>query len=145
MEPVSFTVENIHTVAKKILEELPAFSKKSTLLTLSGDLGSGKTTLVQHIATILNIKEVVTSPTFVIRKDYLLVNQKWSHVIHIDMYRVGFGENVSLLGLKELLEKPNFLVIIEWPEKIVSSLPIEQLYSYRLSIVSEEVRTIEKV
>lgn len=144
MSSVCFTVENIQLVVKDIVDKLPCLQNRATVLTLSGDLGSGKTTLVQYIADYLRIKQTVTSPTFVIRKDYHLDDQKWSWLIHIDMYRLEREDDLSLLGIGELLKNPDFLIIIEWPEKVLSILAPEQVSSYKLAVAGENKRLLEK-
>lgn len=79
------------------------------ILALSGELGAGKTTFVQGFAKGLGIKEKIISPTFIIIRQYP------TNFYHIDLYRV---ENFQELGLKEILENPNNIVLIEWAEKI---------------------------
>ncbi len=83
------------------------------IVALYGDLGSGKTTFVQGFAKGLGIKEKIISPTFIIIRQYP------TNFYHIDLYRV---ENFQGLGLKEILENPNNIVLIEWAEKL-SNLP----------------------
>ncbi len=93
----------------------------ATTVTLTGDLGSGKTTLTQMVGRNLDITEPICSPTFVITKYYDLVNQPWQRFIHIDAYRLD-GEPAGPLGFNELFSNPANLVVIEWPQYIQSHI-----------------------
>src|SRR3989338_3678065 len=81
-------------------ESLGGFTAKSgaTVVGLSGDLGSGKTSFVQGVANALGVSEHVTSPTFILERIYKLsvpkpstydlVPNTFSHLVHIDAYRL---------------------------------------------------------
>jgi len=91
------------------------------IIALSGDLGAGKTTFAQGFAKGLNIEDKITSPTFVIIKQYPVPSRK-NIFYHIDLYRL---ENIDLKnsGLEEILSDPANIVLIEWAEKIENHLP----------------------
>ncbi len=93
------------------------------LFTLSGDLGAGKTTLTQGIASGLGYKGVVNSPTFNILKQYKLNSPNISYLYHIDAYRLKSEADLIDLGIEEILENEDAVVVIEWPEKIKDILP----------------------
>lgn len=97
--------------------------KKAIVVGLSGDLGSGKTTFSQLVAKLLGIEENVTSPTFVIEKIYKTKNESFKTFVHIDAYRLESGKEMDTLRFQEVLNTPNTLVFIEWPEKIQEALP----------------------
>ena len=108
--------------AARILADIvPA--EGATLLTLSGELGAGKTTFVQGIAEALGVREVVTSPTFVIEKVYTLEGQRWQRLIHIDAYRLHDPHELEMLGWKELLLDAGNLIVLEWPERVELIIP----------------------
>ena len=70
----------------------------ATTVGLKGNLGSGKTTFSQFVAEELGIDEQITSPTFVIQKRYKIQNSdKFDTLIHIDAYRLSFGEELKVL------------------------------------------------
>ena len=96
---------------------------RATLVTLSGDLGAGKTTFAQGIAAALGVEERVTSPTFVIENIYALTNQKWQKLIHIDAYRLERAEELEHLGWKEIIADPGNLIVLEWPERVAEIIP----------------------
>ena len=107
------------------------FAKKVedvSVLALYGDLGSGKTTFIQGLAKGLGINKKIISPTFIIMRSYEVpVIFKKSHFYHVDLYRVSSEDNVRELGLVELINDPDNLLAIEWPEKILKLLPERRL------------------
>ena len=91
---------------------------------LSGNLGSGKTAFVKAVAAELGINERVTSPTFVIEKIYVIgSNGNWSRLVHIDAYRLESARELEVLNFEDLVEDPNNLILIEWPENVKEILP----------------------
>lgn len=87
------------------------------VITLTGDLGAGKTTLVKGLARGLGIKDKVTSPTFNILKCYF---NKPISLFHIDAYRL--ADSNKDIGLEEFIEG-NGVCVIEWPMYIKEMLP----------------------
>ena len=93
------------------------FAKKlkgSEVIALIGDLGAGKTVFTKGLAKGLGIKDIVSSPTFVLMKCYKGKKQ----VCHIDAYRLNSAEDLINIGLLEYLKKPKVITIIEWADKI---------------------------
>ena len=81
---------------------------------LTGELGAGKTTLVQGIARGLDIRARVTSPSFA------LVNiheQGRLPLFHIDLYRLETPEQVIAAGLEQYLDHPAGVTVVEWIER----------------------------
>src|SRR3989338_4896065 len=93
----------------------------SGVIALSGKLGAGKTIFVQGFAKSLGIKEKVISPTFVLIRQHQIPKTKKT-LFHIDLYRLENTQQFSSLGLEELFNDPNNIVLIEWAEKISKSL-----------------------
>ena len=92
------------------------------LLILSGDLGTGKTTLVKGLAEALDAAEAdeVTSPTFTLIHEYDGAREgKPVKLYHLDVYRLEGERQLETLGLDELLT-PDALVLVEWGEKFKS-------------------------
>lgn len=117
------TLKELHNIAEEIYKTLEKDSEHATLLTLKGDLGAGKTAFTKELASILGIKEHITSPTFVLAKQYKLEDQKFNQLIHIDAYRLEEGEDLNPINFKEMLEDSHNLVVLEWPERVASALP----------------------
>lgn len=110
---------------QKIAEEFAKNLKGGEIFILSGDLGAGKTTFIQGLAKGLGVENSITSPTFVLMKQYKGLEEK--RLIHADCYRVesdkisdSFKEE---LGLDEIFEDKRNIVVIEWGERILSLLP----------------------
>ena len=106
------------------------------LITLDGDLASGKTTFAKGILLGLNYKREVTSPTFTLINEY----EAKHRVIHIDCYRENNLQRWVNLGIQDYFYS-NDVKIIEWPE-IISSLIPEDHISITLSSISEFERKI---
>lgn len=117
------SLEDTETFGKVLAESID----KSLLITLSGDLGAGKTTLVKAIGKSLGVEEVITSPTFTTMNEY---DSGRMPLFHIDLYRVGesldkrqgafkaenkFSLDYFVLEFEEIIEN-RAIVIIEWPE-----------------------------
>ncbi len=104
------------------LEE-SADQEQATVVGLYGELGSGKTTFMKSVARAFGVEEIVTSPTFVIQKCYPLQNRRFSYLYHIDAYRLKGGDELLTLGWEGVVNDPQNIVFIEWPEYIASALP----------------------
>jgi len=93
--------------------------KAKSIILLKGQIGAGKTSLVKGIAEGLQIKENITSPTFALSHHY---NSGKLPLIHMDLYRLEETSSAQELFLEEEeeLEQNNGIMVIEWPEKIIS-------------------------
>lgn len=89
------------------------------LVTISGELGSGKTTLVQAICRGYGVTEDVTSPTFALVHKYASTK---SPVYHLDLYRLKSADELTQLGWDELLSE-DALILVEWPERAGGRIP----------------------
>lgn len=92
------------------------------VIALSGELGAGKTTFVQGFAKGLGIKEKVISPTYVLILQHKIPSTSTT-LYHIDLYRLDSIKNLKELGIEELVNNPENLVLIEWAEKAKQFLP----------------------
>lgn len=126
--------------AREFVQKLSPQASGATVLGLYGDLGAGKTSFTQGLAQALGVSDTVVSPTFVIEKIYTLENQKFSHLIHIDAYRIEKVEEMLHLGWKEIIANKENLIIVEWPELIDSIMPPH--ITIRLTHVSENEREV---
>lgn len=93
------------------------------VLSLSGDLGAGKTTFVQGMAVGLNIHEWVTSPSYILMREY---SGGRYPLLHLDVYRLGRIQEVIDLGLDEFLD-PRAILAIEWGDMVAPLLPSDHL------------------
>ncbi len=97
------------------------------LVTLSGELGAGKTAFTKAVAQELGAEEVVNSPTFVIEKLYELPREAatggFARLMHIDAYRLESGNQLTPLHFSDQLADPRNLILLEWPERVADALP----------------------
>ena len=111
--------------------------KAGDIVALHGDLGAGKTTLIQGIARGLGVKGWVTSPTFTIINEF-----KGRLVLyHIDLYRIDKMEDALEVEIEEYFEKGG-VTVIEWSEKIRPLLPARTI-EINIEIVSDNERKIK--
>ena len=89
------------------------------VVTVSGELGSGKTTLVQAICRGYGVTDEVTSPTFALVHEY---SAPRSLVFHLDLYRLDRPDQLDELGWDELVSA-RAIVLIEWPERAGDRIP----------------------
>jgi tRNA threonylcarbamoyladenosine biosynthesis protein TsaE len=144
----NFNKNKIPNISKKILKKVSEIKHhKAKILALSGDLGSGKTTLTQVIAKDLNIKQKIISPTFVIMKIYNINPNSIYHsffkkLIHIDAYRLEKPDEILKINWLEIVEDKDNLIIVEWPEKIKKHIKGGFLW-VKLEHINEQTRSIE--
>ena len=111
---ISNSPEQTRAIAGRLLNEL----HPGSVLSLHGELGSGKTCFVQGLAESLGVKQAVTSPT------YTLINEYSGRLplYHIDLYRLRSAEDALALGMDEYLESDG-ITAIEWGERAEELLP----------------------
>lgn len=107
---------------KEIAASLSQEVTQGRIISLSGNLGAGKTVFVQGFAQGLGIKEKIISPTFVLIRQHK-TPKAGIILYHIDLYRIENSEDFKLIGLEEILSNPNNIILIEWAEKIDNLLP----------------------
>jgi tRNA threonylcarbamoyladenosine biosynthesis protein TsaE len=112
------SVEMMHQIGAKIGSQL----KAGDVIVLTGELGSGKTVLIQGIASSFGIKNI-TSPTFVISRIY----QSEVNFIHIDAYRLLDQESSSFSDLDFERYLTNSIFVMEWGAPFVSALTDQYL------------------
>ncbi|WP_142416166.1 tRNA (adenosine(37)-N6)-threonylcarbamoyltransferase complex ATPase subunit type 1 TsaE [Bartonella massiliensis] len=109
----NFFLENEE--ATRLFAQNLAFSLKGgDLVTLQGDLGTGKSTIARTIIqTLANDNTMdVPSPTFTLVQSYQL---QQFEIIHADLYRLSMAEEIDELGLHEAREES--ILLVEWPER----------------------------
>lgn len=136
---ITIEVPNLQALpqtAKVILDNLG--DKK--IITLSGDLGAGKTTLVKAIAKHLGVTENVSSPTYSLINEYQYGNQT---LYHLDLYRLQSIDEALSIGIEEYLDSGNYC-FIEWHNVIAPLLPID-VVTIAISTNPNQSRTITMI
>jgi len=100
-------------------ERLGRVARAPLLVTLTGELGAGKTTLARAICLGYGVTDEVTSPTFTLVHEYAAAR---SPVYHLDLYRLRTPDELTNLGWDEILSQ-DALVLVEWPEHAGNRLP----------------------
>jgi len=102
---------------------LAGLLRRRDAVALTGELGAGKTTLVQGVARGLGVDDQVVSPTFTLVREYRGADLD---IAHVDVYRLDRVQDVVDLGLEELGDG-EALLLVEWGDAVEALLPPEHL------------------
>lgn len=122
---------------RAIGEDLARHLFPCLVLALVGELGSGKTTLIQGIARGLGVSSPVKSPSFMLIREYA----GRMPLFHFDFYRITRDEEILNLGYEEYCYQKGGVVVIEWANRIRKYLPSEHL-GINMSILGTSKRKI---
>jgi len=140
--------QEAHTQAETIIiaEQVAETLKGGDVVTLSGDLGAGKTTFVQMIARIYGITKPVKSPTFVFLRTYTLPKMKKGikTLCHIDAYRLNSGKDLIDVGIEEYLGDKKTICFIEWPEHVPDIISSDAIHIQIDTEGEKRIFTIKK-
>lgn len=89
------------------------------VVTLSGEIGAGKTTIVRAMLKELGVKSAIKSPTFSLVESYVCDHL---NIHHFDLYRIHHEEELEYLGFRDYFSKQS-ICFIEWPEHAEKALP----------------------
>jgi len=109
-------VECLGGIAKKLLTTYPQIR----LFAFYGEMGAGKTTFIKSLCEVLQVTDVISSPTFAIINVYQ--TSDGHQVNHFDCYRIKTIEEVYDIGYEDYFFSGDYC-FIEWPENIESLLP----------------------
>ena len=104
---------------------LGAALPRPAVVTFSGDLGAGKTTLVRAMCRGLGVVDVsaVTSPTFALIQEYVAPR---GPVVHVDLYRLRASTELDALGWDELVANAS-VMLVEWPDRAGDAIPLDAI------------------
>ena len=135
---MSYKITHSAEETKQIAAELAQLIEPGKVISLKGNLGSGKTTFSQGFAKALGIKRAVKSPTYTIVKHYPL-DEQGKLFNHIDAYRLeeGGAESIDL----ESFIDDDTITLIEWAEFVIDYMP-ETYLEIELEAVDNDERKI---
>ncbi len=131
---ISNSAEDTRSIGRQLAESL---IEEQQNIFLFGELGSGKTTLMQGFGEGLGIKEDIISPSFQLVRKY---NTNGQQLIHLDLYRLKDINEILHLGWWDLLEEKG-ITAVEWADRAESILPEESIF-LEIEHISENKRQI---
>ncbi len=114
---------------------------KETLWCFSGEMGSGKTTLIQEICKHLEVESQVSSPSFSLVNEYTCKTGKT--IYHFDFYRIKSIEEVYDIGF-EMYFDSGHICLIEWPEKMSEIMVKEEAVYFSIIPEAEQRKILRK-
>ncbi|MGB2233153.1 MAG: tRNA (adenosine(37)-N6)-threonylcarbamoyltransferase complex ATPase subunit type 1 TsaE, partial [Flavobacteriaceae bacterium] len=107
------------------------------IVAFEGQMGSGKTTLIQSIVSQLGSKDTVSSPTFGLVHQYTTTK---GEVIHMDLYRLEKEDELEQLGFEDYIQTAD-LCLIEWPEMVAKAIEGE-CHHIHIELIDEHKRKL---
>ena len=132
----NFTAQKLSDYTE-VAKYIVALMEDHSIFLLIGQLGAGKTTLVQKICDLIDSQDVVSSPTFALINPY---KTSKGMVYHMDMYRINDPEEAIDFGIEEYLWDGHYC-FIEWPEKADHLIPEEAL-QVTIQVLHDDTRKI---
>jgi tRNA threonylcarbamoyladenosine biosynthesis protein TsaE len=137
---IPITISSVHEIdnaAKLLIDSLDGHRK----LAFSGEMGAGKTTLIQSVCRILGVKESVNSPTFALINEYF-TNEGIS-IFHFDLYRIEDITEMYDFGYEDYFYSDAYC-FIEWPEKAMELIPDDFVF-IRIEVLEDGSRIIKGI
>ena len=130
---ISNNLEDTEAIAKKFAN---AVKENGAFVCLLGDVGAGKTAFTKLVCKYLNIKEKVTSPSFVIINEY---KSGIIPVYHFDLYRLEKEGISTIINELDEYSEGKILTLVEWAEFSQNSLPFDRI-EVRINYIDETIR-----
>ncbi len=127
-------IEGLASVSRQIL----SFAGEEKIFLFYGEMGAGKTTLINSLCAVLGTEDKTSSPTFSIVNEYSLKN---GSIFHFDFYRLRNQNEAFDFGYEDYFYSGNYC-FIEWPEKIPDLWP-DSFVKVEISVLDEEKRVIK--
>ena len=121
---MKFKVETLEDTKYLAINFAKSIKEKGLFVTLTGDIGAGKTQFIRYILEYLKVEEKVTSPSFVILNEY---KTKEFPIYHFDLYRLEEKGLKSIVSELREYSKSGMLTFIEWAEFAYDEIPNDAL------------------
>jgi len=131
---IIYSIDDIDTVSAQLINHFDPLK----IYCFTGNLGSGKTTLIRSICHFLGSVDNINSPTFSIVNEYSIPD---GSIYHFDLYRLKNLEEAMDIGFEEYIYSGEYC-FIEWPEKVADILPPSLAVHCELSYLSTTERKI---
>jgi tRNA threonylcarbamoyladenosine biosynthesis protein TsaE len=131
---IIFTLEAIKDAAWQLWQENKAYK----IWALHGVMGTGKTTFIHALCEVLEVKDVISSPTFAIINEYK--SAVTGTIYHMDWYRLKDEEEAVQAGIEDSLLSGD-LCLVEWPDKAAGLLPDNTLHIH-IETIDEKTRKL---
>lgn len=139
-DPKTYAVASLREMWAVAAELAGRYRTQGGVIALHGELGAGKTALVQGLAAALGVAQPVTSPTFALVLEYPLPGGR--RFVHMDLYRLPGAGALEAIGFEEYLESGD-VIAIEWAERAGDLLPAATLHvDIRLADASSAARLV---
>ena len=135
---MNWKVENESSIPD-VAAEISKFIPKKGIVLFDAAMGSGKTTLIRSLLSIITFEEFQGSPTYSLVNEYLSKQNK--PIYHFDLYRLKDEKELFDIGFEDYLTD-NALLFIEWPEKSLKFLP-DNIYWVYIRVDDNNHRLIE--
>jgi tRNA threonylcarbamoyladenosine biosynthesis protein TsaE len=139
MEKIVYSIDELDNVVKELIK----YAGDCKTLLFYGEIGAGKTTLIQRFCNYFDVVENVTSPTFSIVNEYSY-KDKTDHseklIYHLDLYRLKNINEAIDIGIEDYLYD-KYYCLIEWPEIIEPLLP-EHVVKIKIQLLDNSSRKI---
>jgi tRNA threonylcarbamoyladenosine biosynthesis protein TsaE len=129
---IEYSIQEIDDVARQLMH-----SFTYSIVAFEGEMGTGKTTLIQSIVSQLGSKDTISSPTFGLVHQYTTTKGK---VIHMDLYRLEKEDELEQLGFEDYIQTGD-LCFIEWPEMVAKAIEGE-CHHIHIELVDEHKRKL---
>ena len=138
MIPITITsIHEIDAAAKQLL----SFIDEHRKIAFSGEMGAGKTTLIQAICRLLGVEDNVNSPTFALINEYLTKEGK--SIFHFDLYRIEDITEMYDFGYEDYFYSDAYC-FIEWPEKAMELIPDDFIF-IRIEVQEDGSRIVREL
>lgn len=111
IKPIIKTLHSVEDTAE-LASKFSEILKKGDIILFTGEIGTGKTTFIQALAKKLEVKELVTSPTFVI---HMIRDSGRIPLSHVDLYRLNNDDEVESIGFEEYYDTA--ITVVEWADR----------------------------
>jgi tRNA threonylcarbamoyladenosine biosynthesis protein TsaE len=134
------SAEESEGLGAALAHSVPWTTPRALTLFVTGELGTGKTTLARGLLRALGVEDVVRSPSYTLVESYEPAGHR---VLHLDLYRLGDTADMEALGLRDELDE-GVLLVVEWPERAPARLPLPSRCAWRARAASRGSKPIRR-